>query len=215
MEKQPITSGIINKDLWEKANIKIMFVLKESYGGLWIKDENGEEKPSYSISAYINNKGAKGRTFKTLGQWANALNNYNSNNIDDCLKATAIINIIDVNRDKSSTSCKDLNNFFLTNDRYNEIMKQIKSINPQVIIFGNTYWLFKNIKDFNLPKLGRNVDYAGVIENTNTPLDGITVYNGYHPSYWGQKKYGGYNNPQTIAEIIKKISPQLFNKQTD
>lgn len=197
-----IEDGIIDKAEWDKAKIKVLIVLKESYGGLNIAKKGEPPNYSYSIPQYINHWGATGHTFKPVGRWLKALNNCNGNDIDKCIKASAIIDVINVYGENRHTSNARLKEFF-NDERKKEIEKQIADINPDVIIFGNTYWLFKDA--YGLEDLNKDNKYVGKINKKDSIFNGKVIYNGYHPSCKSQRKTGEYNNPEKIAELIKTV----------
>lgn len=197
-----IEDGIIDKAEWDKAKIKVLIVLKESYGGLNIAETGETPDYSYSLPKYIKTWGATGHTFKPVGRWLKALNNCDSDDIDKCIKACAIIDIINVFGENSHTTKYRLKEFF-NDKRKNEIESQIIEINPDVIIFGNTYWLFKDAYD--LEDLNKDNKYVGKINKKDSIFNGKVVYNGYHPSCVRQRKTGEYNNPEKIAELIKTV----------
>lgn len=195
-----IEDGIINQDKWNKAKLKVLIVLKECYGGLNIADEDEEPKYSYSICKYINKWGATGHTYMPIGRWLKALGNCDGD-IDDCIKAAAIIEIINISGENRTTSTERLREFF-DEKRQKEVEKQVRKINPDVIIFGNTYWLFEEA--YQTGHYGKDKEYVGKVEKESSPLNGKIIYNGYHPSCRYFRKEGEYNNPNKIAELIKK-----------
>ena len=174
-----IEDGIIDKAEWDKAKIKVLIVLKESYGGLNTAKKSEEPHYSYSLPEYIKTWGATGHTFKPIGKWLKALNNCDSDDIDECIKASAIIEVINVYGENRHTSNARLKEFF-NDERKKEIEKQIADINPDVIIFGNTYWIFKDA--YNLEAFNKDNKYVGKINKEGSIFNGKVVYNGYHPS---------------------------------
>ena len=140
-EKYPdsvlITDGIIDTELWKNSKIKILFLLKEAYG------------KKRHLPDYINQSKAKGRTFIPLAQWAYAIQEItkkkklsifskNKSIINPPLLSSAVINIKKVNGKKSSDN-KDLVKY--VNENWEEIKKQINTINPDIIVCGNTWSL--------------------------------------------------------------------------
>ena len=141
-----IEDGIIDKELWDQADIKILFLLKEAYDS---KSSSG----SWNLSELIKKRRkATGRTFKPLGQWAYGifyLKKYNKigsfpesqKEIDQSILSTSLINIKKSGGTKSS-SYGNLKTY-VEND-WPFIKKQIGLISPDIVICGKTWPLIKS-----------------------------------------------------------------------
>lgn len=190
-----IEDGIINKEIWDKAKLKVLVLLKESYGTLG---------GTFSICSFLNKRGAYGQTHKPTGRIMYYLNNIeidDQTGYGDCIKAGAIINCINYNNlERNTRTSWEKLNAFCTEDRMQEIVNQIVEINPDVIICGGTYWYLKNRTKLGLPDLGLDEAYKIV----GSPLDGKVIYNAQHFSY---RKRGTHRweVDQMIAKRIKDV----------
>jgi len=167
-----ITDGAIDDKLWNDAKIKVLFLLKEAYDS---KNTTG----SWDLSGLIRKRRASGRTFKPMGQWASGIQRLALNGqlqeyieggeeVDNALLSSAIINIKKSGgKNKSSWS----NLFQYAKSDWDLIQKQIDSLNPDIIVCGNTWSLIKdNLTDKK--KISDRVHKAG----------NHTYVNYWHPS---------------------------------
>ena len=141
-----IKDGIIDYELWNNSQLKIVFLLKEAYGN--------EIPNKWDLSSYINNKRkASGRTFKPLGQWAYGIfglyekefihpfpTKTNQQDINKALSSCALVNIKKSGGKKRSNH-NNLNEY-LEND-WGYLSEQLDLIEPQIIICGKTWDLIK------------------------------------------------------------------------
>jgi hypothetical protein len=162
--------GIVNAEFYNDAEIKILWILKEVNhdGSLddWnmpeilqdLKTEHGIEKgfektfaPIVHLSYGILNK-------KT---WSEVPYHYDEPNIIDTLKYIAYINVKKTSG-SSSIHYSSLENAYNENKVF--LFNQINKINPDIIIYGGTFYLFEN-------------DNLIFLENKN-----IKHISAYHPS---------------------------------
>lgn len=203
-----IKDGIVCEKLWNKANLKVMFLLKESYGKMETVDENGNSI-CYDLSTWIStrngNYGKSGHTYIPCKRILKYINNIsNTSNENDYINASAFVNCLNKykgwnTRTKNKTLWKEFNQ-----DNNKRIIEIIKDIQPNIIIFGGTYDLFKSknedVNFGNIQKLS-----AKKIQNTNTVFDGIVFVNMNHPAYIPR----GLTAVEKDEQIAKEILCQL------
>ncbi|WP_027075706.1 hypothetical protein [Maribacter antarcticus] len=148
--KPPIFDGIVSEKDYEKAEPKILWILKDA-------NSTGEEE-SYDLRDAINNlkteygirKGWE-KTFSNIiyvtngilnqTEWENMPYPKDEPSIINVLKQIAYINIKKVGGGSKSVE-SELNEHFLKSKEL--LINQIVEFNPDVVIFGNTYRFFKN-----------------------------------------------------------------------
>lgn len=142
-DKNFIEDGIIDINLWEKTDNKILFILKEAYGDYGdlcrlIRDEW---------------KGAKYKIWWTVSYWLYALQKMEGNSIpvfpkdeaqfNECsnyLLSSAVVNIKKSNG-RESSDYDDVLKY--AKEDGNMLKEQITLINPDIILCGNTFDFFK------------------------------------------------------------------------
>jgi hypothetical protein len=140
-----IQDGIINSKKWDKAEVKILFLLKEAYHS---KKDNG----LWDLRNHLQNKKAKSRTFRPLGQWANGIQElYKAGDLpkfsnkqsilNKALESSAVVNL-KKSGGKKTSSKKDLLRY-VDADWEKYTIKQIQEISPTIIICGGTWSLIK------------------------------------------------------------------------
>ncbi len=149
-DKPPIFDGIINEIDYKNANVKLLWVLKDA-------NSNGEDE-SYDLRLAINDlKTESGirkgwaNTFANIVYVTNGiLNNntweevpyyYDDPSFVDALKKIAYINVKKTGGGSQSIK-NELQDYY--NFSKDLLFNQINEFNPDVIIFGNTYFFFKN-----------------------------------------------------------------------
>ncbi|MGS0724647.1 hypothetical protein ACVBKF_00555 [Shewanella sp. 0m-11] len=155
-EKFFIEDGILNKELWEKAPVKVLFLMKEAY------ESSTETEQEWALNEYLASK-----TLKELGKpmwwsvahWLDGINKliatdeiqpfdegYKSDpKVEEAFQSCAIINI-KKSAGQSSSAADELSKY--VDSDWELLLGQIKAINPDLIICGATYPLIA-------PKLGK------------------------------------------------------------
>ena len=179
-----VPDGIINLKKWEKANKKILVILKETndfdnYGLNDLIDKN------------INNSKSgiwKGLTWHNIGRISYKLLNSNASFEEAHKKRKEILRYISVMNIKK-TPGKNKSNYkviqYNANKYGNYIKEEIEIINPDIVILGGTYKFLKNI--LNLERITENL-YK---EKGNDKRIYIKCY---HPAYFGVKIKEYYKN---------------------
>lgn len=197
-ELEPIYDGVADTEAYLLSSPKIMWILKEPYdeiesgnpyGGGWsIVDDciaKIEEKPVsrtwYNI-IYVMQGVRNGLHWDEIDDVSE------NHSIANILKEIAYINVSKM-PNQTVTSNSALRNFY---EIWREILwKQINLYNPDIIIFGNTFHLFKS--DFNI-----NGDLIEAANNGVWSWKNKLLLAAYHP----QRKGKEYVN--NIIDIINK-----------
>lgn len=133
-----VGDGIINETSFKAQELKILFVLRETYED----GENEEEKGGWHIKEVINdwieNRTPRIPTYENITKTISSL--YNTLNTRDLINNIAIINIKKVPGFKKSNR-KILAKHFKANKK--RLDQEIKTINPDIIIFGGTAHYFE------------------------------------------------------------------------
>lgn len=199
-EECAVTDGVVDKELFEKANYKILWILKEANNADYrgnITNKNWDLcNFLYDISnkVYSYWKNTYGRVIKVSYGVLNNFPEYesigNTEEQKDVLRRIAIVNVKKQAGGKRSDP-KELEKYFDRNK--NQLFEQIKEINPDIVICGGTGWLFKKvlvIKDKNCYILDR---FSGFRYKNQVWIDA------YHPgALINYKVY--YNN---ILGVLK------------
>lgn len=197
----PITDGVVDIDQYLSCSPKILWILKEP----WEKLKDGEIGGDWSLTKYLNDDGKIGNK----GTWArmayvtySVFNNYPKYSAipyvtDDPKVGASLKNIAYINVKKfpgKSTSVRaEIESYY---DRYRNLLKkQITTINPDIIIFGNILYLFLNDLDLK----SEDFKSEGSVEFCSK--DGRLYINAYHPSYW---RISGEKYVEDIVSVIKK-----------
>jgi hypothetical protein len=154
-----VLDGIIHPETYRKSPIKILWILKE------VNDKDGG---CWDLRAFLGNKDS----LKTYSKWKSTiglvikvsygiLNDFPDfkeadNTRDERINVLRQIAVINVNKlpGDTRTNFKTLKYAFKEFEPY--LINQINEINPQIIIGGNTLWLFRkifNISDSEAEKL--------------------------------------------------------------
>ena len=167
-----ITDGVIDQELWDKSDNKVMFLLKEAY-------DSKKESGTWDLPNLIRKRGVSGRTFKPMAQWAygihsvlngNGISPYveNSEAVKMSLFSSAIVNLKKSGGKKSSGK-NNLKQY--VDEDWNLLSSQIKAISPKIIICGKTWSLIKD----KLPNKKKITDSAYI-------SDDIIYLDFWHPS---------------------------------
>lgn len=195
--------GIINDNIFEAALIKILWILKEAYGD--------SDLGHATYCEYINSF-EFGKNFPTSSRMWSAitytnhgiLNNfirwkqmdwlYNDKDVFDSLKAGAIINL-KKHPGESKSNDWEIKNYY--NNNKNIILSQIESINPQIIICGNTFQFIRH--DFEVKMLETSLDNRAI-----SYTDGRRLFiDADHPSYPSKNDEQYCNQIIDLAKQIK------------
>ncbi len=175
-EKVFIEDGIIDIDRYLSSEKRIMLFLKEAYG----------EEENWNLADIIrdNWKGPKYKVFWTASYWIYLLNTINhleiplfpssEEKLDACrnyLLSSAIVNVKKSNGESLSTH-EDIMEYALHDKKL--ILKQIRIIDPQIILCGNTKEFFDIVWDREL----RAVEKTEFIYES----DGKIIIDYWHPS---------------------------------
>ncbi len=167
-----ITDGIINQELWDESDSKVMFILKEAYDS---KNSSG----SWDLRSLIRRNGVSGRTFKPMAQWAYGIHSIlsgngiapyveNSKDVKRALLSSAIVNLKKSGGKKKSGS-KNLEKY--VDEDWHLISDQIKAISPEIVVCGRTWHLISS-------KLTNKIK----ITDSAYISDGIVYIEFWHPS---------------------------------
>lgn len=188
--------GIMNNDLYSSEKIKILWILRETDGYFNPKDWWGQKKYLINNSNPFdskNKKGSKRHTWEYVARITYQILNGSESNDDyelaACLERIAIINL------KKTPGPKKINKEYyeyISDENNRKIfVEQIKRINPDVIICGNT---LNHIKT-------SEINYRGDLSKTKHKLSELSsnketmkknsyfcfsnklFINPYHPSY--------------------------------
>ena len=188
---EPILDGVVNPSSYCKASKKILWVLKEPYDD--VDDSNKPVGGGWSIISLIKNNPKKmalsGQVFKRIAYITyGILNNIKWQNMDyinknsKIAKALESIAYVNVGKMPNFTTTTDSHLKDIYKTWKDILLKQIKSYEPDVIIFGNTFSLFANeffpsgVPSHKTIKRADG-DYVGVYN-----VNGKTLLDAYHPS---------------------------------
>jgi hypothetical protein len=132
-----ITDGIVNLEHWNDAdNKKILFILKEAYGG----------EKDWSLTELLKTKAPWGSIWKRVVEWTYGITNttlnevarYTPDNIDCSQNNTWLNRIAILNVKKSdgkpNSDMEEIKAYSVFDKK--EILKQIEIINPSIIVCG-------------------------------------------------------------------------------
>lgn len=162
-----IYDGIVNENLWEKAEKRITLFLKEAY----LKEDVSEGNLCRSL-----NKWTVWKMWRTVSDWIYALQNvtvksipayhsFNFNDNDTSSERVRSISVVNIKKSegKSSSDHDDLMNFVKVDSDL--IQRQISEINPEIIVCGNTGYYFEIVYGAELDKKDNiisNAKYNGI-----------------------------------------------------
>lgn len=133
-----ISDGLVDKVKWQaEDNKKILFVLKEAYGG----DEN------WSLTEWLSELNDYPKIWKRIIEWTYGIHNTTETSIagyspkiceenKDLIKNIAVLNI-KKSRGKSRSNYEEIKKY--ARDDRDEIREQIKIISPNIIVCGSTF----------------------------------------------------------------------------
>jgi hypothetical protein len=149
-----IADGIINKELWDKAPIKVLFILKEAY------ESDKDETKEWVLNDYLDRDLDKlGKIiWWSIAQWLHGINQLiktgdvepfdekfkDISGIDDTFRSCAVINL-KKSSGLSSSSTEDLAEYVKSD--WDLLWQQVEEIKPDLIICGATYPLIASQLD--------------------------------------------------------------------
>ncbi|MBP3870075.1 MAG: hypothetical protein J6E46_03780 [Faecalicoccus sp.] len=152
-----IRDGIVDYEKWENDHKKILFVLKEAYGG----------DKDWSLTEWLIDNHNKYRIWRHVTQWTYGIQNTNAKKIckygkmldftnpNEAIRQIAVLNLKKSNG--KNTSDYDEIGAYAKSDK-EMIKKEIELIDPKIIICGNTFWhLYECVLD-KTPELAENPD---------------------------------------------------------
>lgn len=187
---QKIKDGIVNTSIFNsKGNTKILWILKE--GNVSPEDYDKERDICEELREGAHMQNALSiPTFKRIIYTSYWLLNPEKEwsdipfaNEEECYNAVNHIAYININKNPAGSVSND--NFLYEEFGKNKqsLLKQIKEINPELIIFGNTLKFFGN----TLSEIGWDIsDKLTYDDNTDVYISkskGLII-NAYHPAYF-------------------------------
>lgn len=182
-----VLDGIIDSETWEKQPTKILFVLKEAYdktdkkeGGLYVWDE-----PEWIKEQIKTQNSRMGKTWQRIYQWTHAILNGDEETPtpvwdEDTFGKIAVIDVKKTNGESKSVYGELLAHA----KRHSEhLIRQIRLINPDVIVCGYTCWLLDVALSLsgNEPIKNRKNDLLWYKTKFFTDKE-ITVIDFWHPA---------------------------------
>lgn len=205
----PLTDGIINILKYEKSKYKILWVLKEPY-----YDELVNGKPTgggWDLKKAYNDKNNSIKDFhrKTFDRmifvsygilnrfctWNETVSKINEPEIIEAFKSTAYINVKKMQGYNTSTN-KEIEAAYITDKSI--LLKQLNYYDPDIIIFGSTFYLFMEDLKIKASELNNSGKFQYAIKNNKAYIDA------YHPAYWCYSKEKYYEDILPIAKQIIK-----------
>lgn len=197
-DKLFITDGVIDESLWNSSENKIMFLLKEAY-------DSKRSEGSWDLPKLIKRKGASGRTFKPMAQWAYGVSEVmqsgdiasykqSGEKIKDALFSSAVVNL-KKSQGKSKSRKSDLEKY--VNEDWKLIDSQIKDINPKVVLCGNTWSLVKD-----------KIPHTKISDRVYQS-DGLFFVDFWHPSNRASNAMSYYSLCAIVQLALKQAS---YNK---
>ena len=200
-----ITDGILVYDVWRKQNPKILFLLKETYGG-YNNLTGGEE---YNTKSFF---------WTNVVLWKTAIYEFYKSGFVDIsqhelnekimgiasltkkLDDIAILDVKKWNENKSRSSWVGINKYAKSDHEF--IEKQIELINPDVIVCGGTFYSLKNYiyKDVKL-LCGLNLPTN---KKTCHKYGGRLIIDYFHPSH-SRYKGGSVKLLNEFCELLRKV----------
>ena len=180
--------GIIDIDTWEKTNLKILFLLKDSYRPVNKNGDYNTARFSTYVLDCIANKTKdkiKDKTWKQVLLWANAISKKCGFGEIENLKNVAFMNVNKLAfKSENNTNSENSNLKIAVKEDKDILREQLEIISPDIIVCGNTgKYLFDILKE-----KGSYISGIGKQKDGRNPLylyktDKYVVFDAYHPSY--------------------------------
>jgi hypothetical protein len=197
----PITDGVVDIDRYLSSSPKMLWILKEPWEDL----EDGEGGGGWSVTKDLVAKGQFGDrgTYASMAYVTySVFNNYTNysdipyvtkdSKVGESLKNIAYIN---VNKFPGKRTSSPANVEFYYRRNRNVLKRQIDTINPDIVIGGNTLHLF--FDDFGL----KSDEFKSEGSASFCCQDGRLYIWAYHPAQWSVKKCAYVDD---IVTVIKK-----------
>jgi hypothetical protein len=195
--------GILDEEEYAKQEIKLLWILKESYGEAiefenrenLLKDEKYLTYPTWDSIIKV--------TYAIINNLQNLDTHLSTNEKQSVLKKIAFINI-KKNSGESKSIEKEIENHFNLNSIL--LVDQINFINPDIIICGNTlhHFIDKNAFDLKCDAEINHEDLGVWYRYKHNKL----FIAGMHPSSIGYKNYSGL----PILNTVNYFNSQIKNK---
>ncbi|HOV13384.1 MAG TPA: hypothetical protein PK771_03780 [Spirochaetota bacterium] len=183
--------GAMDDQIWNNQTIKILFILKETYGyqncntfdlntevKFWLEKNNQTYTKISNLSLLLH------KVFDKKRLLTNEEYKIIKPSIDDkfnAIKKCAIINLKKTSGNKKSNNNQIIRNFL---DNISILKEQINNLKPNIVIAGSTVcWNCLSDKKIGLFKneIGDNV----LNKHQCNFFNGIVFYHANHPSSWG------------------------------
>lgn len=198
-----ISDGAVNADIYEQAQPKILFFLKEAYSEF----ENG----SWSLTKWLND-GAMTKMWGNVAEWTYGIKNTTATTIPskpylskkektDLLKSVAIVNVKKSNGNKSS-DYTDLLEYATADFTY--LKKELDILSPDVIVCGNNSSILRLL--YGAKIIENKVTGDGIIdarfmrENGYAFIGKQIIIDYYHPA----NHYPAMLNYYTVCSLYQQ-----------
>ncbi|WP_201571024.1 hypothetical protein [Psychrobacter nivimaris] len=198
-----ITDGVIDKELWDNSQNRVLFLLKEAY-------DSKRVEGSWDLPALIRREKVSGRTFKPMAQWAYGIHGLMDNkgiipfqedgpDVKLALLSSSIINLKKSSGAKKSSS-KNLARY--VEEDWDLISEQIAIIQPKIVICGNTWCLIRT-----------KISHQKISDRAY--LSGSVLYIDYwHPANRASNKMNYYALCALVQLAISKLENNLIKIAT-
>lgn len=148
-----VRDGAMDKEKWEQANPKIVFLEKEAYG-----DGGGDEGSSWCLGTLLRENWGQARYqhWLNVSRWTYGIQHTNKENIpsfpDDKVARNAVFDsaVVNIKKSGGSQTSNDHDLKLYVEEDGDLIKEQIDLLNPDVIVFCSTWHLVKEL--FGEPK---------------------------------------------------------------
>lgn len=203
-----VRDGIIDKDAWNKAPVKILVILKEPNGEQGNKTPEGDYNLCTELSDVKklkeNNVLSKYATWRNVFYWQNGLLNIASNSpisFEECkalskngnLNSLAVLNLKKTYGGASS-NMKEIETFGDTDKDL--ILEQIERIDPDIIITSNVMYILEKIlpKEEIVKDLGLGDEYKDWVNQWKRPKKSVCIIRHYHPQATSCKEFESFSD---------------------
>jgi hypothetical protein len=200
-ERYIISDGVMQPDEYFSKEIRLAWVLKEAYDE---EDGTGGEWSYFDLYDKVGFDLSKHKTFKPIIQTSYSIHNgfikyENIGEIDfemkQIIKSVAIINTQKLPaKNHSTTNDRDLHQSI--NKYYDLLEAQLELINPNVIIFGNTFKYYKDLL---------KIEDSEIVKGNvwHVSKEGKLYISAYHPVQTQTSKKDYVNDIVSVVEKWK------------
>ena len=143
-----VRDGAMDKEKWEQANPKIVFLEKEAYG-----HGGGDERSSWCLGTLLREEWGRfrGPHWLNVGRWTYGIQHTNKDNIpsfpDDEVARNALFDsaVVNIKKSGGSPTSNDHDLKLYVEEDGDLIKEQIDLLNPDVIVFCSTWHLVKEL----------------------------------------------------------------------